>query len=210
MNFWHALGEQLKHPHGLMGRIVGHAMCVVNKAPNRQAVKALNIRPDDRVLELGFGPGQAVAMMARHITEGIIYGIDASGEMLVQAQKRNSVALKEGKVRLATGDFPPLSFDDQSLDKILAVNVMYFWRDAPAILAECHRVLRPGGKIVIYVTDAASMQNWKFADRDTHILYTQDDVRVALLQGGFEPNKIKIKTINVMSGVTGIVAITEK
>lgn len=95
-------------------------------------------------------------------------------------------------------------------DGILAVNVVYFWPDMPAILHECRRVLRPGGRIVLYATEAASMKSWKFADRDTHILYTADDLASALRQGGFDAEKITVERFTVMSGVEGLLAVAEK
>jgi ubiquinone/menaquinone biosynthesis C-methylase UbiE len=53
----------------------------------------LDVRPTDRVLEIGFGPGLAIAELARRITRGRVYGIDHSAVMVRQAGKRNAAAV---------------------------------------------------------------------------------------------------------------------
>lgn len=113
MTIWHELGTQLRHPRGFMGRAIGVAMRAVNRIPNKRAVGALRIRPADKLLELGFGPGQAVAMMARQAgAEGVVYGVDASPVMLAQAQRQNRHTIAQGRVVLCLGDFSPLDFPD--------------------------------------------------------------------------------------------------
>ena len=210
MSIWHKIGRQLQHPQGRIGQMVGYAMHLINTKPNMLAITALSIQPSDHILELGYGPGQAITYMARQATSGKIYGIDASSTMLAQAVRRNRCSVASGQVSLWLGEFSPLAMADNSLDKILAVNVVYFWHNASAILAECHRVLRPGGKICIYATDASTMQNWKFAGSDTHTLYTAEDLKAALLNGGFADNDISIKTIQLPTKIKGLLAIGQK
>jgi hypothetical protein len=55
-----SLAAQLHEPRGLVGRLVGTAMRLVNRAPNRLALEALALGSGDTVLELGFGPGEAI------------------------------------------------------------------------------------------------------------------------------------------------------
>ena len=210
MSFWHRVGRQLQHPHGHTGQVVGHAMRLLNTKPNRLAIESLSIGLCDHVLELGFGPGQAISQMAKLAPLGKIYGVDASPAMLAQAMRRNRSAVAAGKVSLWLGEFTPLAMADSSLDKILAVNVVYFWQEATMVVAECRRVLRPGGKISIYATDASSMQRWKFAGQDTHTLYTADDLHDLLLQGGFAQNEISIETVMLPTGIKGILAVGQK
>ncbi|MCB1680810.1 MAG: class I SAM-dependent methyltransferase [Alphaproteobacteria bacterium] len=206
MSFWHALGEQLKHPKGMTGRAVGRAMRLVNTVPNKAAVEALNLQPNDRILELGFGPGQAVHMMAQHVSHANIHGIDISREMLAQACKLNRCAVNDGRVSLILGEFYSLPYADHSFDKILAVNVIYFWDDAPAVLRECRRVLKPGGTMALYATDESAMRKWKFAGAETHLLFSCQDIRSAFLQGGFKAEDIAVKTLKILPGVTGLLA----
>lgn len=210
MNFWHSMGEQLRCPHGLKGIVVGHAMRWVNRKPNSTAIQSLHLEVSDTVLELGFGPGDAIARMAKHASQGQVYGIDASATMLAQAVRRNQRAQRQGQVRLTQGDFSNLPWGDAVMDKILAVNVAYFWKDPAAVVTECHRVLRPGGKIAIYVTDASTMRRWKFAGRDTHALYGQSDLFRALQEGGFSAQDITVRRIPIPMGIKGMLAVAQK
>lgn len=210
MSLSHRIGKQLQHPKGRVGWMVGHAMRLLNTKPNAAAIAGLSIQPEDHILELGFGPGQAIAHMAPLATQGKIYGIDASPAMLAQAMRRNKQAVLAGKVKLSLGEFSPLPMADDTIDKILAVNVIYFWKNPAAILAECHRVLRPGGMISIYATDASTMQHWRFAGSDTHILYTVETLRTALLDGGYLDHDIHIERVLLPAGIEGILAVARK
>ena len=82
---------------------MGHVMEVINAAPNRAAIAALEIVPTDIVLEIGFGPGCAVEALAAMTPRGKIFGVDPSEEMLAGASRRNSRPIHEGRVQLVKG-----------------------------------------------------------------------------------------------------------
>jgi ubiquinone/menaquinone biosynthesis C-methylase UbiE len=206
MSIWHTIGRQLKNPSGLTGRVIGRAMSIANARPNQLAVNALRIDPCDTVLELGFGPGHAIHAMATQAFAGMVYGIDQSPVMLAQAYRRNRQAIREGRVVLSQAEFDRLPFPHSSIDKLLAVNVIYFWKDAPSTLSEIRRVLRPGGRVSIYATDATTMRYWKFAGPDTHRLYDAAELSAALQQAGFEKTRILVRTVRVHGRVPGLLA----
>jgi len=210
MNFWHRIGCQLGHPKGLAGRMVGNAMRIANRRPNALAIGALQIAPQDDILELGFGPGHAIERMVALAPFGTIYGVDRSAVMLDQARKRNAAAIRSGRVYLKQCEFDRIPLPDSSVDKILAVNVIYFWADTAKILHEVRRVLRPGGLISIYATDASAMRHWKFAGPGTHRLFDADGLAVALRRGGLVHDRIDIVMIKAGPGVSGLIARIQK
>lgn len=210
MNFWHQIGRQLGHPTGLAGRMVGNAMRIANRRPNALAINALEIGPRDDILELGFGPGQAIERMVAQAPFGRIYGVDRSAVMLDQARKRNADAIRSGRVYLKQCEFDRIPLSDASVDKILAVNVIYFWNDVAKVLQEVRRVLRPGGLLSIYATDASAMRHWKFAGPDTHRLFDADELIAALRHSGFVHDKIDVVKIRAAPGVPGLIARIEK
>jgi SAM-dependent methyltransferase len=146
-----AVVGQFHRPHGVGGRAVGWIMAKrgSNRERNIWAVGLLDVRPDDRVLEIGFGPGVAVRQMARRTTSGRVVGVDHSEVMVRQARKRNAAAVREGRVDLRVGTAEHLPAFDAPFDKILAVNSLMFWDDPVERLVELHSLLRPGGRIAI-------------------------------------------------------------
>jgi ubiquinone/menaquinone biosynthesis C-methylase UbiE len=120
-----------------------------NRQRSRWAVSLLGVRPADQVLEIGFGPGLAVAELAR-AGAGHVYGIDHSGVMLKHASRRNAAAIRAGRVtlvRASVEEIPPAL--DGPFDVILAVNSLGFWPAPAERLAGLRRRLAPGGRIAI-------------------------------------------------------------
>jgi SAM-dependent methyltransferase len=142
---------QFHRPHGVGGRAAGWFMAHrgSNRKRNVWAAGLLDVQPDDRVLEIGFGPGIAIEAMARRATRGLVAGVDHSEVMVRQATRRNASAVRAGRVDLRLGTAEDLPAFDAPFDKILAVNSLMFW-DAPgARLKELGDLLRPGGQIAI-------------------------------------------------------------
>jgi SAM-dependent methyltransferase len=139
------------HPRGAAGSVTGWVFAhrPSNRQRNRWVVSLLAVRPVDQVLELGFGPGVAVAELVR-AGAAHVYGIDHSGVMLRQASRRNAAAIRAGRVTLinARADQLPPAVDGP-FDAILAVNSLGFWPAPAQRLAELRRRLAPGGRIAI-------------------------------------------------------------
>jgi SAM-dependent methyltransferase len=142
---------QAHRPHGAAGHVTGWVFAhrPSNRQRNRWVVSLLGVRPTDQVLEIGFGPGVAIAELAR-AGAGHVYGIDHSGVMVRQASRRNAAAIRAGRVtliRASVDQLPPAL--DGPFDAILAVNTLAFWPAPGQRLAELRRRLAPGGRIAI-------------------------------------------------------------
>jgi len=146
-----AARAQFGRPTGLWGIAAGLLMAhrTSNRRRNAWAVSLLDVRRDNRVLELGFGPGLAIRELSRIAAEGYVCGIDHSELMLRWARRRNADGLRRGVVDLRLGSVDELPAFDVLFDKILAVNAMMFWREPVAHLEEFRRLLRPGGLIAV-------------------------------------------------------------
>lgn len=140
--------SQFEHPTGVLGWIVGGLMSIETRERNAWAVSMLDLRPTDTVLEIGFGPGTAIALAAR--TARLVAGIDHSEVMLHQASNLNSRAIRAGRVELRIGTAENLPYQSAMFDKVYAVNSLHIWPDKAAALAEICRVLKPEGSIAIF------------------------------------------------------------
>ena len=95
--------SQFAHPEGWVGRFVGMILALKNRERNAWTISMLDIQPDDQVLEIGFGPGQAIQEVAKLTPNGFVAGIDLSETMVAQASKRNAAAIRSGRVLLQQG-----------------------------------------------------------------------------------------------------------
>jgi SAM-dependent methyltransferase len=146
-----AVRAQFGRPSGLGGRAAGALMAYrsSNRKRNTWAVLLLDVRPGDRVLEIGFGPGLAIRELSRIAREGYVCGIDHSELMLRQARRRNADGIRRGVVDLRLGSVDALPAFDAPFDKVLAVNALLFWHEPDARLEALRRLLRPGGLLAV-------------------------------------------------------------
>ena len=143
--------SQREKPTGLRGRLAGWSMAhrPSNRERNAWAVSLLELQPTDHVLELGFGPGVAIALMSTVVTSGHVVGIDHSELMLQQAKKRNASAIEQGRVQLLLGTVSDLPIGRDRYDKCLMVNVLHHCDNPDEVLRRVQRQMNPGGKIMV-------------------------------------------------------------
>src|SRR5207245_3685862 len=139
-------------PRGALGRLGGLIMARTSQPCAVWVIGLLDIQPNDRVLEVGFGPGVGIQLLPRSASAGYIAVVDSSEEMVEQARARNVKALESGRVDLRHGSVVSLPFEDRIFDKALAINSLQVWPDAVAGLREMRRVLKTGGRIALGFT----------------------------------------------------------
>ena len=204
------LARQFCDPTGVGGHIVGHIMSVINAVPNRCAIGALDVGAHDDVLELGFGPGRALQRLAQLAHRGTVTGIDRSDVMMRQAKARNRQSISAGTIRLARASFEALPLADAAVDKILAVNVIYFFPPRGRALAEARRVLRPGGTMSIYATDFSARRELQFAGPETYQMFDRDSLGAFLEASAFAGDRIDVQKFRLPLGFHGLLARISK
>jgi SAM-dependent methyltransferase len=145
--------RQFGHPRGAAGNLAGWVMGhrSSNRRRNRWVVSLLDPQPADRVLEIGFGPGVAIAELSRRVgPQGHVHGLDHSQVMLRQASRRNAAAIRDGRVTLTVGAVEAIPRElDGPFDAILSVNSLGFWPAPVERLAALRERLAPGGRIAL-------------------------------------------------------------
>lgn len=165
------LWRAFSFPSGILGRLGGMIMARRNRRMDWQAIELLDVQPNERVLEIGFGPGVGIQLVAESTPAQWIAGIDPSHEMFEQARTRNATEIEAGRVVLWQDPVAELSCDNAIFEKALAIRSMQLWPDANVGLREIRRVLRPGGRIVLGFTH--------------HCDQTEADVTELLTMAGF-------------------------
>lgn len=119
--------------------------CIVGQLP---------LAGDEQLLDAGCGDGFFAHLLARRLPTGCVHGLDALAAYLEAAGERLRGPIDAGRVRLVAGDVRELPFDAGSLDVVWSAHGMQSYDDIPVVLAEFHRVLKPGGLLAVLETDA--------------------------------------------------------
>lgn len=114
------------------------------------AVERLDVRPADRLLEIGCGRGVAVPLVCNRLDTGTLLAIDRSQVAIDAAVDTNEGQISAGKASFRTCAFADLDAVDLQVDKIYAVNVNLFWTgDAAAELTLARTLLAQGGTLYL-------------------------------------------------------------
>jgi ubiquinone/menaquinone biosynthesis C-methylase UbiE len=146
-------------PQGVLGRLGGIIMARTNEGCGAWVTDLLDIRPNDSVLEVGFGPGVIIQRLSELASAGRVAGIDPSREMVAQARARNAIAIQNGLVDLRRGSVDSLPFDDNSFDKALTINSLQVWPDPSVGLREIERVMKSGARVALGFTPYSGQPN---------------------------------------------------
>lgn len=193
------LARQLSRPSGVAGRMLGAVMDVANRKPLRLSLDMLAPVAGEAILDAGCGTGAAMAEMLKRAPCRLT-GVDTSETML--AVTRRSLGTRASLVEAPIETLP---FPAESFDAVLALNVLYFNDGTNGMLRSLHRVLRPGGRLVAYVTDAASMAEWSFTREGFHRLYDADALRAAFFDVGFASDRCNVHEVAITRRIRGLV-----
>jgi ubiquinone/menaquinone biosynthesis C-methylase UbiE len=113
-----------------------------------QTIALMDLKPGERVLDLGCGTGWASRRLARIVTAGEVVGVDVADEMLRRAEETSR---EFSNVRFAWGSAESIPFGDDYFTKILSVESFYYYADQGKALDELRRVMAPAGRLFILI-----------------------------------------------------------
>ena len=127
----------------------GRIMEWFNAPTYRIALDLLGARPSSAVLEIGFGSGRLLELLARQVTDIFIAGIDPTEAMVRMAAERRSLRALGDRIDLRQGTAESLPWEDGIFDAAAALHSFQFWRSPGTCATEIRRVLKPGGRFVL-------------------------------------------------------------
>jgi arsenite methyltransferase len=189
----------------------------------RTTCALLKLKPGERILDVGCGPGFLLNEMADAVKPlGTLCGVDVSADMIALARIRCS---NQPAINLQLGNALELPFLDNTFDVVVSTQVYEYVADIPSALNEVARVLRPGGRVLILATDwqssvwnnsdevrmAQVLEAWREHGADSRlprslpkrlrdIGFTLDGVEVIpIVNTEYDPNTYSFSMISVMA-----------
>src|SRR5262245_55667581 len=131
-------------------------------------LRMMDLKPGERVLDLGCGAGWATRLLARMVSkeksngskDGQVVGVDISDEMIRRAEQNSS---EFRNIRYLVGSAEKLPWEANFFDKVLSVESFYYYPNQDRALDELRRVMAPGGKLFILInlfTDNVYSLRW--------------------------------------------------
>ena len=144
---------------------------------------ALQLRPDDELLDVGCGSGAFLARHARHVHR--VAGIDLSDLQIELARRNLGDRITAGTADIVHGDAAALPWPDDTFTVVTSMETFAGFPDPEQVLAEMYRVLRPGGRVVLNIGEAVpagtpTQRRWGLL-----WLWADDTVQRMVEQAGF-------------------------
>lgn len=124
-------------------------MRVTNRAQQREVLGLLGALSLGDVLEVGHGPGALLGPLSRREDVSHAVGVDPSADMRRLAVRSLARDIAAGRLEIHPGDAAATGLPDGAVDLVVSVNTVAIWPDLEAGVAELHRVLRPGGRLIL-------------------------------------------------------------
>lgn len=130
-----------------------------------------------------------MSLLAELATRGKVIGLDHSTEMVKLSKHVNRKLVETGRVEILHGEVSSLPFSDGMFDSVTAFDTFYFWPNQVEDLREVFRVVRPGGKLLLfnewYRKEVLSKRGAQFEKATGIRLQTPEENRELLLEAGY-------------------------
>lgn len=182
------------------------ANSVVQQTWARELIAKLNLRGDERILDVGCGDGKVTAEIARAVPRGSTTGVDASAEMISFAKKTFPPA-KNPNLEFHVMDAREIQFDCQ-FDLVFSNAALHWVDNHQKFLRGAGTVLKPGGRLVVSCGGKGNAQDvfvamrpeirlarWREYFRkmpEPYFFYVPDEYKKWLAKAGFEVNHIQL------------------
>jgi len=140
-------------PRGALGRVGARLMPRMVGPLYPMLARELALTADDDLLEVGCGSASLLAEQASHVRH--VAGLDKSEIQVDMARRRLAGRIAAGTAEIILGDAMALPWEDGRFSVVASLNCLKFVPDPVRALREMHRVLRPGGRLVVTIDKQA-------------------------------------------------------
>ena len=184
------MAAQMRKPSGWFGSVILRRLLnLMNMAIVESTISRLALEPFHHILEIGFGGGAALELVAKRLTTGVVTGVDFSPEMVQATERRLRHQIASGRLRVQLGDIAALPFPSATFDRAFTINTIYFWPDTVQGFGEIRRVLKPGALAVIALRSRENMERVSFTQHGFR-LFSPFEVPLFMQQAGFTNVKL--------------------
>jgi trans-aconitate methyltransferase len=153
MSLREAVNGQYAEPRGFGGGMAGLMMLhrPSNRARARWVLSLMDIQSNDKVLDVGIGPGYSTGLIAASLGQGVVVGVDRSALMMSMAQRRLARYMKTRTVMLLQADLMDLPNFNIRFDKVVSINALQFDDGVNAQLVKLRARMAPGGYLAVAI-----------------------------------------------------------
>lgn len=137
------------------------------------------------VLDVGCGGGRNLERILKQSKQINAVGVDISPASVQVTKKKNSRAVKDGRLQVVQGQAESLPFASNLFDLVTAFETVYFW-DIEKGLAEVYRTLKKGGQLLIVNESQSSKGIEEYEDEVGFTVYTKDELCKIVKKAGFK------------------------
>jgi ubiquinone/menaquinone biosynthesis C-methylase UbiE len=172
------------------------------EATTRETLARLNLRPTDRVMDVGCGTGALLLRLSRSHSPSRLFGVDPVPEMLAVAGRR-----LPPEIEIREGWAERLPFETDRFDVVVSCNMFHYIREPALALHEMSRVLIPGGRLVItdwcddYLACRACGWYLRLFSRAHFKVYRERECRHLLWEAGHRDPRIERYKISWLWGL---------
>ena len=187
------LEDQYRCPTGRNGRLVAAMMNQHHESLTFWGLTKASIGSDNVILDVGCGGGKTINKLAHLASQGKVYGIDYSLDMVKFSKKINKTLIAQNRVQIKEGSVKKINFEDDFFDIVTAIETYYFWNNLAVAFKEIRRVLKPGGKLLLINELLCGVTPEKIIE-ETHVkLFKLQEIQNLLKSAGFVDSQIFTK-----------------
>ncbi|WP_226673392.1 class I SAM-dependent methyltransferase [Rossellomorea aquimaris] len=158
--FQQILDHQYSRPAGILGWVIGEKMIRQHKPETLWTIETLQLQENERILEIGCGAGFALKQIASLNVGHTMTGLDLSETLLQSAALRNRKVITQNQMELVHGTVEEMPFPNEQFTAVFSIHSIYFWEDLFKSFTEIHRVLTPGGTVLVTLCDGKDGEDW--------------------------------------------------